>query len=114
MRYELIKAPKEDFLQLLCANIKAQERQLLAGTPWGAVGLVQAALLDLYWAADAAAKASNVTVALVSGTCPQHIQLLALFGKQADVQTALEKIHEGADKRAAGRNSVSPSSIARH
>lgn len=94
MRCELVKAPREEFLQALSANIKTPERQVLAGTQWGAVGLIQAPLIDLYWALDATAKASNVVAALVSGSCPQHIQMLAIFGKQADVQTALDKVRE--------------------
>ena len=94
MRIELIKAPREEFLQALSANIKTSDRQLLAKTQWGAVGLIQGPLIDLYWALDATAKASNVVAALVSGSCPQHIQMLAVFGKQADVQTALEKVRE--------------------
>jgi hypothetical protein len=28
------------------------------------------------------------------GNCPQHIQMLAIFGKQMSVQTALDKIQE--------------------
>jgi hypothetical protein len=94
MRTELIKAPREEFLQALYANIKVPERKLLNHDHWGAVGLVQAPLIDLYWALDATAKASNVIAALVSGNCPQHVQMLAIFGKQADVQTALHKIQE--------------------
>lgn len=94
MRFELIKAPREEFLQALYVNIKLPERQQLSCGQWGAVGLIQGPLIDLYWALDATAKASNVMASLVSGSCPQHVQMLALFGKQAEVQTALEKVRE--------------------
>jgi hypothetical protein len=55
---------------------------------------VQGALIDIYWATDIAEKASQVSVALVMGNCPQHIQMLAILGKQAAVKQALNKINE--------------------
>lgn len=99
MQIELIKAPQQVFLQMLLGSIRPLERKPLEETQWGAVGLVQAKLIDLYWAADAATKASNVCTALVMGSCPQHIQMLAVFGKQMAVQTALDKIREGRVER---------------
>ena len=35
-----------------------------------------------------------IMTALVLGNCPQHVQMLAVFGKQAGVETALDKIRE--------------------
>jgi hypothetical protein len=94
MRLELIRSPTESFLQMLLNNIRPSERERIGSARWGAVGLVQARLIDLYWAADVAEKASNVVTALVMGNCPQHIQMLAVFGQQAGVRTALNKIQE--------------------
>ncbi|MBW1979625.1 MAG: hypothetical protein JRJ12_00225 [Deltaproteobacteria bacterium] len=94
MRTELIRSPTAAFLQMLLNNIRPQERKKIEGTRWGAVGLVQARLIELYWAADVAEKASNVVPVLVLGNCPQHIQMLAIFGQQAAVRTALDKIQE--------------------
>lgn len=91
---ELIKAPSTSFLEMILDNIRPRDRKKLEDIKWGAVGLVQAKLIDLYWATDASEKASNVKTALVMGSCPQHIQMLAIFGKQADVKTALDKIRE--------------------
>jgi hypothetical protein len=95
MKIKLIKAPQQGFLNLLQSNVRGQSRFSIEGVKWGAVGLVQASLITLYWAADAAEKASPVVTALVHGSCPQHIQMLAIFGKQADVQAALAKIQAG-------------------
>lgn len=92
MRIRLIKAPQQGFLRLLLANLRTHERLPLEETKWGAVGLVQGPLIELYHAADDAEKASPITMALVQGSCPQHTQMLAIFGKQADVAAALEKI----------------------
>ncbi|WP_028581708.1 BMC domain-containing protein [Desulfogranum japonicum] len=104
MRLELIKAPQKDFLQMIRAHLNTGERQIIGNVQWGAVGLIQASLIDLYWAADAAAKASNVTVTMVNGNCPQHIQMLAIFGRQTDVQTAMDKVREGRRLRAGNKD----------
>jgi hypothetical protein len=92
MKIELIKAPTDAFLEMVLINVRSPDRERLEGIHWGAVGLVQAKLINLYWAADLAEKASTVKTALVFGSCPQHIQMLAIFGKQAEVEAALDKI----------------------
>jgi len=92
MKIELIKAPTDAFLEMVLINVRSPDRERLEGIHWGAVGLVQANLINLYWAADLAEKASNVKTALVLGSCPQHIQMLAILGKQAEVEAALDKI----------------------
>jgi len=92
MKIELIKAPTEAFLEMVMINVRFPDRERLENIHWGAVGLVQAKLINLYWAADLAEKASKVKTALVFGSCPQHIQMLAIFGKQAEVEAALDKI----------------------
>ena len=94
MKVRLIKAPHKGFLGLLVGNMKTQDRSPIEGRKWGAVGLVQSSLIDLYQAADIAEKASPVSVALIQGSCPQHTQMLAVFGRQADVQAALSKIRD--------------------
>jgi hypothetical protein len=94
MDIELIRAPSNSFVEMLMSNLCPVDRKLLEGIHWGAVGLVQARLINLYKASDLAEKASNVKTALVFGSCPQHIQMLAIFGKQAAVKTALDKIEE--------------------
>jgi hypothetical protein len=94
MKIELIRSPTESFLQMLLNNIRPSDRKRVEDTRWGAVGLIQARLIELYWSADVAEKASNVVTALVMGNCPQHIQMLAIFGQQAGVRAALDKIQE--------------------
>ena len=98
MNIKLIKAPTKSFLEMMFTNIRASDRKRVGDDQWGAVGLVQAKLIDLYWAADIAEKASTVQTALVMGNCPQHIQMLAIFGKQMAVRTALDKIQESRKK----------------
>lgn len=98
MKIELIKAPTDAFVEMMLINLRSPDRKRLEGMHWGAVGLVQANLIDLYWAADLAEKASKVKTALVFGSCPQHIQMLAIFGNQAEVAAALRTI-KAADRK---------------
>ena len=98
IKIELIKAPTKAFLEMILNNVRLPDRKRLENIHWGAVGLIQAKLIDLYKATDLAEKASDVMTALVLGNCPQHIQMLAIFGKQAGVKTALDKISEAYDK----------------
>jgi hypothetical protein len=97
MNIELIRSPSIRFLEMLFNNLRLPDRERLKGKQWGAVGLIQSRLIDLYWAADVAEKASNVETALVLGNCPQHIQMLAILGKQAAVKTSLDKIRQAYD-----------------
>lgn len=92
MRTEIIRAPSDSFAEMLLNNVRPPERKRLAGERWGAIGLVQGKLIDLYWCADVAEKASNVVTVLVMGNCPQHIQMLAIVGQEAAVQAALAAI----------------------
>jgi len=94
MKIELIKAPSKAFLEMILNNVRLSDRKRLESAHLGAVGLIQAKLIDLYKAADLAEKASDVMTALVLGNCPQHVQMLGIFGKHASVKTALDKIRE--------------------
>jgi hypothetical protein len=92
MKIEMIRSPSESFLRMLYNNVRPNERQRLEEAQWGAVGLVQGKLIELYRSVDLAEKASQVMTALVMGNCPQHIQMLAVLGKEAAVKTAIDKI----------------------
>ena len=70
MKTELIRAPTDAFLEILLNNVRPSDRKRLGAFKWGAVGLFQSRLIDLYWASDVAEKASSVSVALVMGNCP--------------------------------------------
>ena len=92
MRIEIIRAPTVSFVEMLVDNIRPAERKRLEDQHWGAIGLIQARLIDLYWAADVAENASDVVTALVMGNCPLHTQMLAIAGHEAAVQTALAQV----------------------
>ena len=92
MRMEIINGPGESFLEMLTVNLRPADRKRVEGRHWGAVGLVQSKLIDLYRAADAAEKAAPVVTVLVLGNCPQHIQMLAVLGGQSDVDSAMARL----------------------
>lgn len=94
MNVRLVRSPSGSFKEMLLAHVRPSDRQRMEAQTWGAVGLVQTRLIDLYWAADIADKASRVATGLVMGSCPQHIQMLAIVGHQSAVQAALDKICE--------------------
>lgn len=92
MKIEIVQGPSPAFIGMLTSNLGATLRDTIPLTKWGAVGLIQATLIEIYRSADLAEKASDVTTALVYGNCPQHIQMLAIFGNSEAVKTALKKI----------------------
>ena len=92
MKIEIIQAPSKTFMGMLINNINSAAKDDVQHGKWGAVGLIQAYLIELYCAADIAQKASDVKAVLVSGNCPQHVQMLAIFGNPAAVKAAIDKI----------------------
>ena len=90
MKMQFIKAPTVGVMQMLTRRAADRER-LMAANP-GAVGLVQAPLVDMIAAADVAEKASEVWVEEIRGICPQHFTMIAILGDIAEVGAALEAI----------------------
>lgn len=58
----------------------------------GAVGLVQGKLVDMFAAADIAAKNAPVQVVELLGLCPQHFNMIGILGDAEAVNTALQAI----------------------
>jgi len=67
-------------------------RERILGKKWGAVGLVQDQLPNLFAMADIADKQTDVIVEEIMGTCPQHLTMIAIFGDTASVRTALDSL----------------------
>jgi hypothetical protein len=92
MNARIINAPRPEVMHMLERRMPAEARARLQEGPFNAVGLVQTNLTDLYYFADLAQKASNVFTVELSGSCPQHITTLALFGETSAVHTAIQAI----------------------
>jgi hypothetical protein len=89
-RIRFIKSPTENTIKLLSKRMDLEEREAVLIKKWGAVGLIQAQLADLFAMADAAGKNANVLVMEIRGICPQHFSMIAIFGDTASVEAALE------------------------
>ena len=89
-RIRFIKSPTDNTIKLLSKRMDAAEREEILSKKWGAVGLIQTQLADLFTMADAAEKNANVLVMEIRGICPQHFSMIAIFGDTASVEAALE------------------------
>jgi len=70
----------------------AETRKEVSDKSWGAVGLVQTHLADLFAIADIADKNANVLVTEIRGICPQYVSMIAIFGDTSSVEAALNAI----------------------
>jgi len=89
-RIRFIKSPTDSTIKLLTKRMDMDEREKILNEKWGAVGLIQAHLADLFAMADAAEKNANVLVMEIKGICPQHFSMIAIFGDTASVEAALD------------------------
>ncbi|PIE54352.1 MAG: BMC domain protein [Dethiosulfovibrio peptidovorans] len=67
-------------------------RERIKRGEFSALGVCQGLLADILVAGDMAEKSSNVWVAEIQGTCPQHIVCLGIFGDTSAVENALEAV----------------------
>lgn len=101
---QLILSPSSDVLNMLKSRMPKRGRELLESQQTegelhvGAVGLVQGKLVDMFAAADIAAKSAPVQVAELLGLCPQHFSMIGIFGDAEAVNTALQAIAERLSK----------------
>ncbi|KAA5607067.1 BMC domain-containing protein [Roseospira marina] len=92
MNARIINAPGPDVMHMLGRRIHPDMRATVKEQTFGAVGLVQASVADLYFFADVAQKAADVLVVELFGSCPQHVTTLAFFGETSAVRTAMQAI----------------------
>ena len=93
-KVRIITAPDDRTLELLKRRTGPDGKIILSGPRPGAIALFEAKLPDLYYLADVAMKAHNVTALEVTGGCPQHISTIALVGDTADVRQAAKLVKE--------------------
>ncbi|MFW5490652.1 MAG: BMC domain-containing protein [Desulfovibrio sp.] len=92
MNRHIINAPGPEVRKMLERRVPQGTRAQLQGLSYDAVGLVQTSIASLFYYADLVDKASDVLVAEINGSCPQHITTLAFFGETASVVTAMQAI----------------------
>lgn len=92
LRIQFIKSPADNTIKLLCRRMDPEVREEVSGKSWGAVGLVQTQLADLFAMADVAYENANVLVTEIRGICPQHVSMIAIFGDTSSVEAALDAV----------------------
>lgn len=101
---QLILSPSPDVLNMLKSRMpkrgqgSLESQQTEGELNLGAVGLVQGKLVDMFAAADIAAKSAPVQVVELLGLCPQHFNMIGIFGDAEAVNTALQAIAERLSK----------------
>lgn len=88
----MINAPDPRVVQMISRRLPPEFRKELAGISFDTIALINAAIPNIYYFADVAMKAGDVYAADISGTCPQHITTLALFGDVSSVTAAVSAI----------------------
>jgi len=96
MKKRIINAPTPETLAMLKRRMPPESRNRLEMVSIDAIGLILLPIPDLYFYADQASKSANVAVAEISGSCPQHITTLAIFGEVAAVNEAMRIIDDDA------------------
>jgi len=92
---EIINSPSKGTVGILKRKVHEKDvRSLLEETRVEAVGLIQGQLAHIVLASDIAAKGADVLVSEISGSCPQHITMIALFGTTSAVTTAMSAVRD--------------------
>lgn len=97
IQIRLIQSPNDNTVKLLCRRMDAEAREEVIGKKWGAIGLIQAQLVELFAMADIAYENANVFVTEISGICPQHISMIAVFGDTSSVEAAINAIRNSSE-----------------
>lgn len=93
---QIIRSPTRNTVEMLRQRMSKRARDILeeysAGRNVSAIALLQGRLVDVFAAADIAEKAAPVIVTEVLGLCPQHFNMIAIFGDVAAVDTAVQAV----------------------
>lgn len=88
----IINRPSPEVVEMLLRRLSPSAKKQVEQSQFNSVALFNTSVPNVYYFADIAKKAGNVIVADVSGTCPQHVTALALFGDISAVSIAVKAI----------------------
>ncbi|MGX8700722.1 hypothetical protein [Caproiciproducens sp.] len=88
----VIYSPGKDVVAMLRRRLSAEARSVLDQMHFEAVALIQTSVPNLFYFADIGQKSGKVFAAEITGSCPQHITTLALFGNTESVKMAMKAI----------------------
>ena len=94
----VIHAPSDGVLEMLNKRLTPTARTSLDTFKFNCVALINTSIPNIFYYADRALKSGAVFAAELSGTCPQHITTLALFGEVSAVMAAMDTINREAEK----------------
>lgn len=95
---QIINSPSKGTLRLLLRKIYDDHvKESLQKSNVTSVGLIQGQLSEIIAAGNVAEKASDVEVAEIVGTCPQHISVIGIFGETSDVLEAIKAVQDWAE-----------------
>ena len=89
-----INSPSDGTMRILSRKIQySRMKEELERGNVNSVGLIQGQLSEIIVAGDIAQKASNVEIVEITGMCPQHVSMIAVFGDTSSVLEALNAVH---------------------
>ena len=97
MDFRIIKSPSKNVLNMIIRRTDIRSEENLP--PTDAIGLIQGKMIDMIYLADMAEKSADVIVKDIRGNCPQHMILMAIFGDTSSVESVIQDIKLGLEKR---------------
>ncbi|MBZ4666606.1 BMC domain-containing protein [Mahella sp.] len=93
LNIKIINNPSKSTIRLLLRKISdKQVKEYLNDGPVNSVGLIQGQLAEIIAAADIAEKSSDVQIAEIAGSCPQHITMIGVFGETSSVEESIKVV----------------------
>ncbi len=94
-KFRIISAPSAGIKEMLLrrANVRPQVKEEILHN-CTAIGMFQASMPDCYYYSDLAQKAGDVVALEITGTCPQRLSMMALFGRLSAVKAAIKAIED--------------------
>lgn len=103
--YRIIYGPSPATVNLLKNKVTAKNRELIGEGLFGAIGIFQTTLPDMYFYADVGQKSGEILMAEIPGNCPQTLGSIAFFGDVSAVETAMKAVLR---QQEGGRNKHGP------
>lgn len=93
LNIRIINKPSKGIIRLLLRKISdTQVMEYLENGSVNSLGLIQGQLAQIIASADIAEKASNVQIAEITGSCPQHITMIGIFGEISSVEESIKAV----------------------
>ncbi|MBZ4666814.1 BMC domain-containing protein [Mahella sp.] len=105
LNIKIINNPSEATIRLLLRKISdKQVREYLNNGAVNSVGLIQGQLVEIIAAADIAEKASGVQIAEITGSCPQHVTMIGIFGETSSVEESMKAVQSWSESTTKNKN----------